>query len=332
MSLLQKLNNQHIGYVSAIIAAILFGSVSTITKPVLEDLNAFSVSSLTYIIAGLTIVPFLKFSFTNTSPTTNPHSNNNNSNTLDSTDNTFNKERKWTNNNRKNYFLLLLTSLCGAVIAPILFFYGLSITSASDSSILINGEILFSILLAIVFFNEKLIRREILALILVLAGIVILTTNMQFLSLSSSNSFLQFNIGNILIVGATLFWALDNNISKILSKTIHIPQIIVLKTLIGGSILFILFIIIFGIEDLVDTITVVHIPYLVFAGSMGFGASLFFFLHSLKRIGTVKTMLLFSTSSIFGMIFAKAFLNESITMYQIFAIGAILSGCYLIKR
>ena len=321
MSLLQRLKNKHIGYLSAIIAAILFGSVSTITKPVLEDLNAFSVSSLTYIIAGLSLVPFLKFSSTNSN--SNPNSNNN---TIESTENTLNNVIKWTNkNNKKNYSLLLLTSLCGAVIAPILFFYGLSNTSASDSSILINGEILFSILLAIVFFNEKLIKREIIAVILVLFGIVILTTNMQF-----SNSFLELNIGNILIVGATLFWALDNNISKIISKTIHIPKIIVLKSLIGGSLLFMLTMVIFGIEEF--EVDIFHIPYLVFAGSMGFGVSLFFFLNSLKRIGTVKTMLLFSTSSIFGMIFATIFLNENITIYQIIAVAVILSGCYLVKR
>ena len=321
MSLLQRLKNKHIGYLSAIIAAILFGSVSTITKPVLEDLNAFSVSSLTYIIAGLSLVPFLKFSSTNSN--SNPNSNNN---TIESTENTLNNVIKWTNkNNKKNYSLLLFTSLCGAVIAPILFFYGLSNTSASDSSILINGEILFSILLAIVFFNEKLIKREIIAVILVLFGIVILTTNMQF-----SNSFLELNIGNILIVGATLFWALDNNISKIISKTIHIPKIIVLKSLIGGSLLFMLTMVIFGIEEF--EVDIFHIPYLVFAGSMGFGVSLFFFLNSLKRIGTVKTMLLFSTSSIFGMIFATIFLNENITIYQIIAVAVILSGCYLVKR
>ncbi|HEX2406592.1 MAG TPA: DMT family transporter, partial [Nitrososphaeraceae archaeon] len=277
-----------------------------------------------YIIAGLSLIPFLKFSFTNS----NSNSNSNSNNTLENTNNTSNKKRKWTYN-RKSYFLLLLTSLCGAVIAPTLFFYGLSETSASDSSILINGEVLFSILFAIVFFNERLIRREIIALILVLVGIVILTTNMQFLS--SSNSFVEFNIGNILIVGSTLFWALDNNISKILSKTIHIPKIIVLKTLIGGSLLFILTIIVFGIAEF-DVVDIIHVPYLVFAGSMGFGASLFFFLHSLKRIGTIKTILLFSTSSIFGMIFAKVFLNENITIYQIIAVGVILGGLYLIKR
>jgi drug/metabolite transporter (DMT)-like permease len=326
MSLIQRLKNEHIGYASAIIAAILFGSVSTITKPVLEDLNAFSVSSLTYIIAGLSLVPFLKFSFTNS---------NSNNNTLEPDNSTSNKKRNWTDNNnkKKNYFLLLLTSLCGAVIAPTLFFSGLSNTSASDSSILINGEVLFSILLAIVFFNEKLIRREIVALVLVLVGIVILTTNMQFLSSSSSTSyhFIELNIGNILIVGSTLFWALDNNISKIISKTIHIPKIIVLKSLIGGLLLFILTVTIFGIEQFNDVDTI-HIPYLVFAGSMGFGASLFFFLNSLKRIGTIKTILLFSTSSIFGMIFAKIFLNETITIYQIIAVVVILLGCYFIKR
>ena len=304
--LLENIKKESIGYFSAILAAILFGSVSTITKPVLEDQNALSISSLLYIIAGLSLMPFLKLP------------------SINSDNLLFIKSISNKNRNRK-YFLLLVTSICGAVIAPSLFFFGLSNTSASDSSILVSGEILFSILLATIFFNEKIIKREIIAVILVLFGIVILTTNIQF-----SNSFLELNIGNILIVGATLFWALDNNISKIISTTIHIPKIIVLKSLIGGSLLFILTMVIFGIEEF--EVNIFHIPYLVFAGSMGFGVSLFFFLHSLKRIGTVKTMLLFSTSSIFGMIFATIFLNENITIYQIIAVAVILSGCYLVKR
>jgi drug/metabolite transporter (DMT)-like permease len=300
------IKKESIGYVSAIIAAILFGSVSTITKPVLEDQNALSISSLLYIIAGLSLLPLMTLSSFNS-------------------DNIITREYSSNTKSNRKYFLLLVTSICGAVIAPSLFFFGLSNTSASDSSILINGEVLFSILLAIIFFSEKLIKREIISIILVLAGIVILTTNMQ-----TSNSFLELNIGNIMIVGSTLFWALDNNISKIISKTIHIPKIIVLKSLIGGSLLFILTVIIFGIEEF--KVDLIHIPYLLFAGSLGFGASLFFFLHSLKRIGTVKTILLFSTSSIFGMIFATIFLKENITIYQIIAVTVILSGCYLIKR
>jgi uncharacterized membrane protein YkgB len=101
MSLLQRLKNEHLGYLSAIIAAILFGSVSTITKPVLEDLNAFSVSSITYLIAGLSLVPFLKFSFTNS----------NSNNTLDHTNANSNKNRELQNNKNKNYFFYYLQVL-----------------------------------------------------------------------------------------------------------------------------------------------------------------------------------------------------------------------------
>jgi drug/metabolite transporter (DMT)-like permease len=83
-------------------------------------------------------------------------------------------------------------------------------------------------------------------------------------------------------------------------------------------------------------LNILHVFYLVFAGSLSFGSSLFFFLHSLKRIGTIKTILLLSTSSIFGtiygIIFAKMLLNENITIYQLIAVGVILGGCYLIKR
>ncbi len=61
------------------------------------------------------------------------------------------------NRNRK-YFLLLVTSICGAVIAPSLFFFGLSNTSASDSSILVSGEVLFSILLANTYLTIELYK------------------------------------------------------------------------------------------------------------------------------------------------------------------------------
>ena len=88
MTFIRLLKNEHIGYLSAIMAAILFGSVSTITKPMLEDLNALSISSLLYIIAGLSLVPLLKSS-----------SINSNNITIESTRSNKNK-----NKNRKYYF------------------------------------------------------------------------------------------------------------------------------------------------------------------------------------------------------------------------------------
>ncbi len=46
-----------IGYSCAIFAAALFGSVSSISKPVLTTLNPVLLSSLVYIISGVTFTP-----------------------------------------------------------------------------------------------------------------------------------------------------------------------------------------------------------------------------------------------------------------------------------
>jgi drug/metabolite transporter (DMT)-like permease len=280
-----------IGYLSAIIAALLFGSVSTIAKPILSNISPLLLSSLVYLISGLALTPVaqrIKYSF-----------------------------------RRNDYLLLITASISGAVIAPAMFFFGLKQTTAIDSSILSNGEIIFSILLAMAFFKEKLNRIGYVAMALVLIGLVIVTTNLQF-----DSSLQKINTGNLLIIGATLFWGLDNNISKIISHRIDVIKIIQLKSFIGGIILLAL-VFLLGIPV---SISMPQIPYILLLGIVSFAASLYFFLHSLKRIGTINTMLIFSLSSVFGLVLASIFLYEQISIFQIIATGIMLSGIYLIYR
>ena len=102
---------------------------------------------------------------------------------------------------RKDYLLLLITSIFGAAIAPTMFFFGLKLTTAIDGSLLSNGEVIFSILLALTIFGEKLNRIGYIAIALVVVGVIIVTTNLQL-----DSSLLKINAGNLLIIGATLFW------------------------------------------------------------------------------------------------------------------------------
>ena len=111
-------------YILLIISAILYGSISTIAKPSLNTINPVLLSSLTYLIIGIFLTLIIKI----TKDVGNV--------TLDSLK------------------LIFITSVCGAVIGPILFFYGLKLTNASISSLLINAEFLFSIFLA-VFIKGK---------------------------------------------------------------------------------------------------------------------------------------------------------------------------------
>lgn len=280
-----------IGYISAAIAALLFGSVSTIAKPILYDINPLLLSCLVYLISALTLTPMAR-----------------------------NLGQHF---EKKDYVLLITTAILGAAIAPAIFFFGLKQTTAADSSVLANGEIIFSVLLAILFFKERLNSVGFVSVALVLIGVTIITTNLDL-----NNLQLKANYGNLLIIGATFFWGLDNNISKILSHKMSIPKLIQLKSLIGGTILFVLTVLL-GIPLIINS---AQIPYIVLLGIVGFAASLYFFLQSLRKIGTVKTILIFSFSSLFGLVLASTLLHEKITIYQIIAVGIMVSGIYLINR
>ncbi|MDE1765010.1 MAG: DMT family transporter [Thaumarchaeota archaeon] len=282
-----------IGYASAILCAVLVGSISTASKPVLANTNPIMYGALVYLLAALSSVPL-------------------------------SYKVKGFQVKAKDWPLILAITVSGAILAPVLFFTGLEQTTASDTAVLSNSETIFTVLFALIFFKEKLRPRGYLAVTLVLTGVFIVTTNLQF-------SGVFFNLrkeGNLLIILSMALWALDNNISKIAAQRIDISRLVQLKGIIGGGILFI-----FALALKIPIgVTLFEIPNLLLVGMIGFGIALYLFLHSLRRIGTVKTMLIYSTGTVFGLFFATIFLHENIREYQILAIALMLAGIYLVTK
>ena len=62
----------------------------------------------------------------------------------------------FTKQTKRYYFLILTNAILGATIAPVMFFLGLEQTTAVDTSLLPNGETVFSILFALVIFKERM--------------------------------------------------------------------------------------------------------------------------------------------------------------------------------
>lgn len=152
---------------------------------------------------------------------------------------------------------------------------------------------------------------------------LVVTTDLKF-----SNSLFGLNLGNLLVIGSSLFWAVDNNISKIITKRVDILKIAQLKSGIGGGILLVVFLST-NIPFLLDAS---QIPFVLLLGIVGFAASLYFFLRALRTIGILKTIVIFATSSAFGLIFAITFLHEKISEFQILAMGIMILGVYLINK
>jgi len=281
-----------IGFTAALLAAALFGSVSTIAKPVLATVDPFLLSSLVYIISAMFFSAIIALR-----------------NKTASSSQTVSSSSK----RSQSYYLVLIitTSIIGATIAPAMFFFGLGQTTASDTSLLSNGETVFSIIFAILFFNEKLKPLGYIAALMVLAGLVVVTTNFQFHS-----SLLKMNSGNLLVLGATVLWGLDNNICRIITYHIEIARLVQLKSVFLHAPLH---------------LEVVQLLQIILLGVVGFGTSLYFFLSSMKRIGIVKSVLVLSFSSVFGLIFASLLLGEPIAVHQIIAIVVMIAGVFLIN-
>lgn len=283
------------GYLSVLFASALFGSVFTLAKVPLETVDPLALSAVVYTIAGLGLIPFAKASFR-----------------LDT---------------RRDYYYLAIITVFGAVAAPVLLLYGLQQTDASDAAILANGEIVFTIALSAIFFGEKPHGRiGLFAVILVVIGLFIATTDMKL-----SETILELNAGNLMILGSMFMWAIDNNVSRRLTSNVSPAKIAMVKSLSGGLLLLAIAL---GLGKSSAITSIQPDLWLIIVGMSvaGFGGALMLFLQGIKRIGTVKTMSVFSMTPIFGIVIAAFVLGESISVFQGIATGLIIGGILLVSR
>ena len=285
-----------IGYLAVLFAAVLFGSVFSLAKVPLATIDPLALTAVVYTISGLSLIPFAKASFA--------------------------FER------RDDYFYVIIVTIFGGVLAPVLLMYGLQQTAASTAAILTNGEIVFTIALSSIFFGEKPHGRVgLFAVILVVSGLFIATTE----DLKALESIVQLNTGNIMILAAMFMWAIDNNVSRRLTSRASPAKIAMVKSLAGGLVL-IAIALALGKGSIIVGIKYDMWILIVGMSIAGFGGALLLFLEGIKRIGTVRTMSMFSLTPVFGIVIAALALGESITVFQGIATGLIILGIILIGR
>jgi drug/metabolite transporter (DMT)-like permease len=214
--------------------------------------------------------------------------------------------------------------LSGSVVAPFLFLNGLNQTTAVNASLLQNAESLFTVLIAASFLREHCNRKEWTGIGFLIIGAVFLSTNAQFQGLSLET----WLIGNLLILGACLFWGIDNNLSKYLCFKEDLIMVTALKCLIGGACLLLLA----YAFNLKFYVPLSAFPSLISVGAFSIGFSILFFMIGLKEIGSMRTGIIFSTTSLFGAVFAFVILREPFTIVQMLAGLLMILGVYVLYK
>jgi len=134
---------------------------------------------------------------------------------------------------KKYFFHFLLIGFFGITLSNICFFFGVTLTSGINSSILLQIEPLYAIFIGYILLNEKITIKQIFFTIIIMLGTLVVIYRAEFI----------FNWGDLLVLLTPLCWQIAHFFSKRLMtdhKEITPMLIATARTLYGGVFLFIL--------------------------------------------------------------------------------------------
>jgi drug/metabolite transporter (DMT)-like permease len=219
---------------------------------------------------------------------------------------------------RRDWRLLLGTALAGAVSGPIIYFYGLERSTASNSVLLSNSEALFTMIFAYALLKERTSRRGYVALAGIAVGAFFVATQLRF----GDVRFLEFLLGNVLLVTAAACWALSNTGSTVLLRRFPIVPLLAFQLLIGSTVLFP--IAVGSGVPLGVPVSVLPVVLVLSLTAVVVFSVLFF--YAFRTIGAMRTGAVLPSSALWGVLLALyLFPEQALNEWQILG-GALMVG------
>ena len=269
---------------AALVAALLFGASTPFAKQLLRDVSPILLAGLLYLGSGigLGIIRLIR-------------------------------DRGWRvpSMSGSEWLWLLLAIGFGGVLGPLALMLGLMTTSAATASLLLNLEVVLTAVIAWVVFRENTDRHVVLGMLAIVAGAVLLAW-------PASSEHTALGWGALLIAGACLAWALDNNFTRKVSATDAL-FLAGMKGTVAG-------IVNTGIAlALGATLPAASATgEAMLVGLLGYGVSLVLFVLALRGLGTARTGAYFSTAPFLGAAIAILVFGEHASM--LFWVAAVLMG------
>jgi drug/metabolite transporter (DMT)-like permease len=187
--------------------------------------------------------------------------------------------------------------VAGGLLGPVLLMYGLTQTSGSSASLLLNLEAVFTSLIAWIVFRENVDRRLVLGMTLIVAGGAALVWPQG----DDAPTTIR---GALFIAAACLCWGIDNNLTRKVASA-DADFIAGTKGLAAGATNLVLALTL-GAE--VPRPAVISAAMMI--GLLGYGVSLVLFVIALRGLGAARAGAYFSTAPFLGAAIALVVLRE----------------------
>jgi len=214
---------------------------------------------------------------------------------------------------KKQWSSLVLVGLVGGSIPFLLFFRGLQLSSGAVGSLIHKTMFIFVAILAVLFLKEKLSKKILIPAVLLVAG------NLLLLRITS----FELSTGALFVLSATLFWSVENVISKHLLKEIE-PKILAFGRLFFGSLFIMAFLIGTGKVGLLATVSVAQLSW-IFVTSVFLLLYVFTWYTGLKDVKVTTATSILLLGSPITTLLSFIFLGTALSV--IHAIGILLIIC-----
>lgn len=214
--------------------------------------------------------------------------------------------------------LLAGVILTGGMLGPFLMLWGLERLSGVLTSLLLNLEAPFTVLVAILVFREHLTRLELGGAVVIMLAAGILTYRPGAIGGEL--------FGILAVLGACLCWAIDNNLSQRLS--LRDPLAVTRIKTLGAGLGMLSLAAITGQQW--PSFTTTLAAFLL--GLVSYGISLLLDMRALRLLGAAREAGFFATAPFIGAVAAVPILGERWDIQDATATGLMIVGVVLLLR
>jgi drug/metabolite transporter (DMT)-like permease len=276
-------------YLQILLTSSLWGSSFLMMKYALEELNAYNISFYRILI-GMLFINLLNF--------------------------------KKSNFPIHKHFQLALVGLLWMSF-PFYLFAKAEETITSSLAGLINGSTpIFIILIAVLVFKDKILKKQIIYLITGFIGI-------YFVSFGFSNAFEDLNLGALLALLASISYGFAANIVQSLIKEYGSLQTLKIALRYATVISFILLIL--NSSFTLPTYEISLFPMLLL-GIGSSGIAFLSFYNLIDDVGAIAGSITVYIIPIFSMIFGYIFLNETTQIIQLIGIVTVIMSAFQFSK
>jgi drug/metabolite transporter (DMT)-like permease len=215
---------------------------------------------------------------------------------------------------RSGGWRLAAAVLFGGAIGPALLVAGLVRIPAATASLLLNFELVATIVIAAVAFHEHLGARLLASVALVAtAGVVLVWQPGATMELAG-----------LFVIGACVCWGIDNATTARIDQLAP-EQITFAKGAVAGTANLLLGLIVVGAGG----ITIVRVMAALGIGALGYGLSIVLWVKGARDLGAARGQVIFATAPFVGAVISWTVLGETVAAYQLVALAIAAVGVAL---